>query len=144
MSSLESAFMNAFVDAMKEATADGFDEAILFSSGGTSLAQLAKEDHPYARRHGFPLRDPEIINAQTGAFRAAWQNPEPVVMGDMVEGFIENHDPVADYLTQPLGSPKSTMFQRPIDEEVEAATATALEKRINENLDKFSKLTINL
>lgn len=142
--SLEDEFLKVFTDSMKEATADGFDEAILFSSGGTSLAQLAAEDHPYAKRHGFPLRDPEIINAQTGAFRADWKNPQPVVMGDTVEGFIENHNPVADYLTQPRGSEKSTMFQRPIDEEVEAATATALEKRINENLDKFSKLTINI
>ena len=139
---IEQAFMKVFEEAMKTATYKGYDEAILLSSGGVSLGQLAAEDHPYARRHGMPLRDPTIINAQTGAFRNDWKNPPPTVMGDTIEGYIENHNPVADYLTQPDGAPNSKMFQRPIDKEVEAFTETELENQILKGLAAFSKTDI--
>ena len=125
------------VTAMTKATEDGYEKAIIESSGNTSLGQLAKEDHPYARRHGFPLRDPAYINAQTGAFRNAWKNPAPTVMGHTIEGYIENHDPAADYLTQnrgQIGTRQSYMVERPIDEKVEAFTAESLNIRIAEQL----------
>lgn len=43
-----------------------------WSSGAIKTATLAAMGHPYAQRHPRPLQDAAIINAQTGAFKAAW------------------------------------------------------------------------
>lgn len=49
-------------------------KAIQLSSGSLSTAQLKQKGHPYARRFpiGFALQPDFLINAQAGAFKAAW------------------------------------------------------------------------
>ena len=84
---------------------DGVTVAQKYSSGPFSLAELARMDHPYARRHSAALLPPSIINAQTGKFKAAWdakKQPVPTIF---------NSDPIAIFLE------KGTryMVARPID-----------------------------
>ena len=122
----------------------GLEDAQVLSQGPISLGQLRKEDHPYARRHGFPLREPFVINEQTGAFLRDWKTEEPEVNGDTVDGWILNQNPVAGYLTQPDGSPKTTMFRRPIDAMVAGTTEIHLENRIMANLRRLESETIIL
>ena len=43
---IQKALEDAMVTAMTKATEDGYEKAIIESSGNTSLGQLAKEDHP--------------------------------------------------------------------------------------------------
>lgn len=142
---IQKAIEDVFVLSMKEATKAGYDEAIFLSSGNVSQKELDREDNPYARRHPRPLRDPAIINAQTGQFRADWENPPPTSYGGTIEGYIENHNPIADYLTQKrgqIGAYQSFMVERPIDDEVEDFTEKALEDRIAFNLRKLETTDI--
>jgi len=135
------------MDAMTEATKFGYQNAQIMSQGTESLGQLRAADHPYARRHGLPLRDPAIINEQTGDFLRSWINPAPERNGDVVEGSIENDNWVADYLTQKpgrMGKYRSKMFKRPIDDEVEAITKTALETSLVKHLQKFADTDIEI
>jgi hypothetical protein len=127
------AFQEAMEKAMGIATHKGLVEAQVMSQGPNSLGALAREDHPYAKRHGFPLRDPAIINEQTGAFLRDWKEDPVAVIGDTVQGAILNFNPVADYLKNGT----KFMFQRPIDEEIEAKTATFLEDEIRKQLRIF-------
>lgn len=90
------------------------------SSGRLSSSALARADHPYARRHGSPRRDPSRINVQTGTFRAAWESRlgfGGFSGGYMIQrGQIVNEARVADWLDQGT----RVMFRRPIREAIEA------------------------
>ena len=93
------------------------------------------------------MRDPGIINEQTGAFLSDWIRGPTAVVNDDVSGSVENHNPVADYLTQnqgQLGKRQSSMFARPIDEEVEAKMAVHLNKHLFENLASFENLDFTI
>src|SRR5262245_1459076 len=60
--------------AEQEAAQEALRIARRLSSGPFTAAYLRRHGHPYSRRHGArPPADPAIINAQTGAFRAAWR-----------------------------------------------------------------------
>lgn len=85
------------------------------SSGGYSLASLARMDHPYARRHGIPLEEPGIINVQSGVFRRSWTSFGPYSVNDKLISRVANLDPKANYLEQRWGHPKTRMFARPIN-----------------------------
>jgi hypothetical protein len=130
-------FRDVFVHAVGFSNRQGLDKAIALSGGGISLAQLASLDHPYARRHGRPLLDPGVINRQTGDFQAAWKMEDPKIVADNVEATVKNEDWKADYLTQPKGWPKTKMFQRPIDKEVEQYIEDTLNKELNQRIKQL-------
>jgi hypothetical protein len=130
-----------FEDGLK----DGVREGVVLSSGSLSYGDLKSLDHPYARRHGMPLLPPEYINHHPGGtFRDAWEKRGPRWQGDDLVGSVENHDPVADYLTQPSGAPKSKMFARPIDKLVEAGMIDDIEIRVNQRVAGFARRTYNV
>lgn len=119
---IQKALEDAAVRATMHATGEGLKEAQVMSQGPLSLGALIDMDHPYARRHGFPLADPAVINEKSGAFLRDWKTDPVEVDYNIVHGAIVNENPVADYLTQPYGAPKSKMFARPIDAFVEKKT----------------------
>lgn len=89
--------------------------AVRYSSGTESLAQLQKAGHPYARRRGAPGRDPSVINAQSGAFRAAWRAEGPYERGvGRLVCSVLNDDPK----TALLAKGTRWMFARPLPERV--------------------------
>lgn len=94
------------------------------SSGEYSAADLARMDHPYARRHSQPLLQAEIINKQTGAFYAMWASRLTYASGLNVA--ITNNDWKADWIV------KGNKFthERPIDQMV----AASLESRVLEKM----------
>ena len=97
---------------IKQTAPKGVEIAKALSSGDTSLAQLATEDHPYAKRHAEPTRPPWLINDQGGPFKQDWQfragtQPTDAQMGEVV---IENTDPIAIFLEDGT----RTMVKRPI------------------------------
>lgn len=103
--------------AVQRALNAGEREAKRMSSGHLTLADLAKRDHPYAKRHG-PLGNPSkmpghtrsVINVQSGEFRADWMAGAAVLQGSSVGGRLQNLNPVADFLQYGTES----MVRRPI------------------------------
>ena len=134
---IQQALLDAAARATKTATDKGLAEAQVMSQGPESLGALALADHPYARRHGFPMRDPAVINEQTGAFLRDWKTDPVETDQNTVHGAIVNENPVADYLTQPYGAPKSKMFARPIDAFVEDKTEGFLITALQHELEAF-------
>ena len=90
-------------------------------------------DHPYAVRHGKPLLPPEIINTQSGEFKAAWymDAPRSTDGGKTISGSVINDSEVADYLE--FGTKK--MFARPLPTVVMDFTFKQLETRLQKSLD---------
>ena len=87
-----------------------FALVVQYSSGPISSAQLAAEDHPYAKRHGAPMRDPSVINIQTGRFQAGWGlSLRPGA--NRYDINAHNEVPYADFLKQGT----RLMFARPMD-----------------------------
>lgn len=97
----------------------GKTKAMEWSSGPFSLAQLAKMDHPYAKRHGTPRLEAGIINTQTGAFKSDWATSLPTYDGSTVSARLYNDNEKADFLQ--FGTP--TMFARPIGKRLEQFVA---------------------
>lgn len=112
MSAMRSAIVDEASDAVDIATSGLLSCAIVRSSGTYSLADLAEDDHPYAKRHGYPQLDPGTINAQTGAFRADWDARKI----DHLHSQVTNSNPVAKYLVTEDGQGTRTMFHRGVDE----------------------------
>ena len=131
--SFADAFNEALLGAVNETTTKGLAEAQVMSQGPNSLGALAREDHPYAKRHGFPLRNPAIINEQTGKFLRDWKREDATAVSDSIEGSILNENPVADYLKDGT----KFMFARPIDQVVSAKMEVFLEDALTRNLKAF-------
>lgn len=96
---------------------DAYGKALDLSSGPISAALLRQMDHPYARRHGTPLRDPTVINRQTGAFYAGWERIATQVGVDAAGG-VRNVSWVGPYLEQANGGPNSRMVPRQLTKAV--------------------------
>jgi hypothetical protein len=104
----------------------GLRQAIKQSSGHVSAKQLAKEDHPYATRHGEPQRDAGTINIQSGAFLRDWHIQDG---GNARNGVaIVNYNPIAKYLAE--GTRK--MFARPLEQVVVSAMAKVYESNLDD------------
>lgn len=118
--------------ALAQTRDDLLAEADWLSSGGISLRQMRRKhfDHPYAKRHGAPRRDPAVINVQTGAFRRGWQGAPVQETGGELVSAIYNTDPKAPYLEQLDGGPRSPMFQRPIRQRLLTRTVRWFPRRI--------------
>lgn len=97
---------------VRQAVTEGKARAYEWSSGPYSLAQLAKMDHPYARRHATPLLDPATINVQTGTFRRHWAYQAPYETSTGIKGSVYNDAEIADTLM----SGTWLMHRRPIDD----------------------------
>lgn len=105
--------------ATGELVAKAHEIAIERSSGKKTLAQMRKDDHPYAKRHGstgsFVVDEtgeypPGVINEQSGQFKGAWQSGRT---GEL-SGSVTNDSEHAGYLI----SGKGSMIVRPVEEAV--------------------------
>lgn len=101
-------------------------EAIRLSSGTLSYADLARMDHPYAKRHGTPRLDPSMINTHTDQFRQSWKTRHESD-GSIT---IYNDAPYAQFLM--TGTP--TMFRRPVDDVLRDMIPAIIEQRLRERL----------
>jgi hypothetical protein len=122
--------------AETQSAATGVKIAKDLSSGGKSLAQLRREDHPFAARHGIAKDPPEIINAQTGEFRSHWRAIAKAVKGIVVP-VVENRNWKANFLKDGTKNKdgKGIMLRRPID----SAVGGLLEPVRIENLNRETK-----
>ena len=114
---------------------DGLEEARRRSSGRYSLTDLARMDHPYARRHGSPRLDPSVINSQSGVFRSAWRGDNPMATDGAVSGRIFNDSAVADYLDKGT----RTMFARPIGAAVEETVRPRMFRLAEDSAQELEK-----
>ena len=123
---VETAVMNALT-AVKPALEASVRK---WSSGTATTAQLRREDHPYARRHGRPRRNPALINVQSGVFLRGWQLEGPRLEQGAATLSAVNETPYARYLEHGT----RTMFARPLVERVEAELKPLLEAALAREL----------
>lgn len=107
-------------NALEVTAKDARRVAIRLSSGTLTTAVLRQRGHPYARRNP-TSPNPEVINAQSGVFRAAWQIQAPVVSGGSVVSAVVNVSAVAAF----MGGTRF-MVPRPIGDAVQAAVLPEL------------------
>ena len=104
---------SAVAAAEAEALEDAKREALASSSGPLTKRDLRRMDHPFARRHGQALTDPEIINKGGGDFYRDWQTEPVTATGDGTEGRLFNDSKSAHWLSRG-GKGKSKMVARPV------------------------------
>ncbi len=127
--------MAKLIEAAERRSADtGVKIAKDFSSGRKSSAQLRREGHPFATRHGSPQDPPEVINTQRGDFKAAWKTLAKVVKGQSVP-VVSNKSRVSDFLKKGT----SKMFARPIDEAVGKTLEPIRMENLKRELSKLEK-----
>ena len=109
---------------LDRATNAGLQAARKWSKGNLTYRDMRKEDHPYAARHAFALRDPTMINTHRGVFLAAWKTTPAKGSAFAMQATIENASPFADLLD------KGTRFmhKRPVRTRVEKAVEDYLMK----------------
>ena len=95
---------------------DAKAKAIGLSSGTLTTAELRRRGHPYARRNPTST-NPEMINSQSGVFRAAFLTPAPVIGPDGITACVVNVAPYSGY----LATGTRLMVARPLPEAVQAA-----------------------
>jgi len=101
------------------------------SSGPHSSADLRRAGHPYSRRRPRRRRfPPEVINVQTGEFRAAWTQEVGREGRDWV-GAVYNTDPKGPGLEH--GTER--MIRRPLVRAVTAATADRVAERFERAIE---------
>lgn len=126
-------------DSMERVTRLALTEARQLSSGDATPQQLAREDHPYARRHGRPKRRPDLINRQTGTFHDAWGIVPPDEAADELFAGLENSAPHAEFLWSPHSDYPDggtiLAFGRPIGAAVEDAVRGEFERVVAGALD---------
>ena len=100
--------------AEAEALADAKREALASSSGPLTRRDLVRMDHPFARRHGTALEDPEVINSSgRGDFARAWSTGAISSTSEGTEGDLTNDSESAHWLSRG-GQGKSKMVARPV------------------------------
>ena len=104
---------SAVAAAEGKALEDAKREALASSSGPLTKRDLRRMDHPFARRHGQALTDPEIINKGGGDFYRDWQTEPVTATGDGTEGRLFNDSKSAHWLSRG-GKGKSKMVARPV------------------------------
>lgn len=116
-------------EAAHDAILAAHDYALDMSSGNETPQTLRQKDHPYARRHPFPLLPPEKINRQTGIFFSAWR-----AVLENWGGQIRNDSDRADFLQ--YGTRR--MHERPIKEAVEAFLEAKYQESLERRMQGFS------
>lgn len=128
--SLSGTIDRAIMRGIKEALADGLEDAREMSAGPFSSRELKRMDHPYATRHGSPMLPPEVVNLQSGEFYHSWWTRQFADGGQ-----LRNDSKVADFLQ--YGT--ETMFARPIAEKLGEKLADHAERRLNEEGRKLDE-----
>ncbi len=126
LSELVQDLRSAKVKTEMEVAQDVLAEALRLSSGTLSYADLARMDHPYARRHGSPRMDPSVINAHTELFKQSWRIRREAD-GSLT---IYNDAPYATFLM----TGTRTMFRRPVDDVLRGMIPATIEQRLRERL----------
>lgn len=91
--------------AEARALRDVQERMLFWTSGGETLKELRRADHPYARRHGIRRRHAVLINRQSGALQESLGGNEPVESegGTLAAAFFTVphgrylFDPASDY-----------------------------------------------
>lgn len=91
----------ALETAEKASLLEGLDLAHQFSAGTLTPSDLSRLDHPYARRHGQPLLDPNVVNRQSGTFFSSWEIDGPTMQGSALVSSLFNTDPKAAEWLEP-------------------------------------------
>lgn len=113
-SGLERRLTQRVIEAESLSLEDAKVMLVQASSGTATEADLRREDHPYARRHGTAKREPGIINTRSGRFRRAWRSRRPQRAGHgRIVSRVRNYDPKARYM---FGT--KLMLPRPIIQRV--------------------------
>ncbi len=113
LESFSSRSRSAVAAAEAEALADAKREALASSSGPLTRRDLRRMDHPFARRHGEALEDPEVINQGKGDFVRAWSTSSVSASGEGTEADLTNDSQSAHWLSRG-GLGKSRMVARPV------------------------------
>lgn len=128
------ALKRELMTAANQAIDRGYSAARGLSSGPLSLKELARRDHPYARRHGpqgnvaqqprlgtydMGYQGPGGINVQTGQFKAQWEVDHAQPSDRGVTAALFNDDEKADLLKEGT----RFMVPRPIEQVVEERVA---------------------
>jgi hypothetical protein len=105
-------------------------EAVKATSGTLTPADLRRQGHPYAKRHGSPGLNPNVVNVGSGTLRASWETEGPLWdETGTLSGSLFNTDPKAGDWLEP-GT--ATMFARAPQETAAAAVEPRFAKRIEE------------
>ena len=116
------------MQAERETLDDAYAVAYRLSSGPFDQQTLNLLDNPYAKRHGASLLDPQVINVQTGRFRAGWQTFGPTLASGGIVSSLTNFTPES-YFLQP-GT--RFMWNRPIDIGIVESVTPRRLKRLND------------
>lgn len=103
---------------------DALAAAIRWSSGTASPADLRREDHPYARRHGAPRRNPRRVSRQSGAFVARWARSPVRETDGGFSASVTNDDPKTGFFVHGT----RLMFARRPDEAAEEEVRPRFER----------------
>lgn len=115
------------IGAVRESAKEAKQEAIRFSSGTASKADLRRAGHPFARRRpqavAFP---PFLINKhRPNGFAMKWRSSLPMVRGNRITARVFNISEVAKYMDG-----TKYMIPRPVADAVLAIVLPAHEQRI--------------
>jgi hypothetical protein len=110
------------------------------SQGALRARDLRRMDHPYARRHGGPLLNPDVVNSSESGFGGAWELDGPTQADGALSGSVWNSDPKANYLSQEDGDSRTAMFARHPHEAAAAEVAPRREERLEQAIqDSFQR-----
>ena len=99
------------------------------SRGTLSPGDLRRLDHPYARRHGSPLRNPAILNQKSGETARSWHTSPVSETSEGTQGSVVNRSPAAKWIKSG-GKGSSKMVERPIVEHVKSRIRAEREARL--------------
>lgn len=142
---METALKNAevelhgmLIEALNMALYDTLQYAQDMSSGDLSKKDLEIMDHPFARRHGAPLIEGNVINVRTGNFLSHWKMNEATTFESMLStrGRVYNDSMIADYLVKGT----KNMFARPLDEDLEEFLKMRINYYVKDALDSFDSM----
>jgi hypothetical protein len=120
----------AVVVAESESLDEGMGLFVRQSSGPLSRADLARMNHPYARRDPQTPLDPAMVNIGSGDFLREWQEAPIETTEDGTQGSVFNDSESAKWLATG-GEGESRMVERPIVAHVALALAKPRKERLH-------------
>lgn len=126
-------FHEALVAGVRKGVLDAYALAIELSSGEETAEDLSAADHPFAKRHGYPLQDPRVINMRSGEFIEHWRAKVPTSLSSPIEGYVENDSWKADLFLEGTVN----MFARPIEDAVARELENKTKIYVEEEVEKF-------
>lgn len=136
-------FERACKAAERQSLRDALQTARALSHGPYKLDELAKMDHPYAKRHkgAHPLlavQDAAIANMQSEDMAQGWRKQGPQAQGNTLVGTVYNNTPEAAYFSMD-SHPNGTkyMIARPLQLLLLDAIEPARLHRLQQVADRF-------